>query len=507
MAFFLLLVLFHEGVATTLPSDIAIAVVTSSPVHSSRLPTLSWLIDARARCARVLVVSDVDDKEYGTISCPCSASHWGIPCKSACAFLTLGEAVREAKWYVRVMDDTFVDIDSLAWHLSQLESDEDDESKIPLYVGEMIRVIPFHFEAALGGAGWALNQPALNLAVNHIDLYHTLTWTMGCNYTETGGQLCVGPAWPLPDAHRGRPIVAAGRGLKLQSPFADDIMWGTFMAALNISTAGPAGFTQAPVDAFDGVPLCQDGNSKDANAAQRETVELDDQQQCGRIHSLGVVYSDELVSSIGQAYGIGSCRRDSRVRPAIIHLGDEIGSMPSRVWRDQFPALAGAMASSESLVAKYNSAPYHYWSLCTKNTSSVRDRVPPNSHEHPDSLQLKLNVDTSERILAVDVCDDPESRARHWCVDAGAGTTPCVKSVTNLVAQAKDVLARHHRPARRQLSLGDGSVVDVAIKVGDSPSNVAASYCRLWNIASGDCAELKHILRASLPSHAQGWCE
>ena len=31
---------------------------------------------------------------------------------------------RDARWVVRVMDDTFVDLDALAWHLSYLDSRE-----------------------------------------------------------------------------------------------------------------------------------------------------------------------------------------------------------------------------------------------------------------------------------------------------------------------------------------------------------------------------------------------
>lgn len=115
------------------PENIAIAVVTSSPVHDDRLPALAeaWLVDAKTRCAASIVVSDVatscearwnDTSCIETNVCSCSASHWGIPCKSACAFTELAAVTNDqARWFVRVMDDTFVDVDALAWHLSALD--------------------------------------------------------------------------------------------------------------------------------------------------------------------------------------------------------------------------------------------------------------------------------------------------------------------------------------------------------------------------------------------------
>lgn len=165
--------------------------------------------------------------------------------------------------------------------------------------------VSYGFEAALGGAGWALSRPALDIALEHLELYHLLTWTMGCNYTAAGTQVCgPGGEWPLPETHRGRPIIPAGRGLKLRSPFADDIMWGTYMAALDIPSAGPAGFTQAPVDAYDGVPVC-DGAHVDVlkRAAQSPGAKvLASAETCDstrRIHDLGIVYSESLVTSVG----------------------------------------------------------------------------------------------------------------------------------------------------------------------------------------------------------------
>lgn len=324
-----------------LPENIAIAVVTSSPVHEDRLPALAqaWVLDAKVRCAAVIVVSDVatrcearwnDTSCVETTACSCSASHWGIPCKSACAFTELADiASDKARWFVRVMDDTFVDVDALAWHLSALDDHLPWYAQTVLsclnycrrYVGEMLTVasdtngavnVSYGFEAALGGAGWALSRPALNIAIKHIDLYHLLTWTMGCNFTDAGLQVCgPGGEWPLPETHRGRPMLPAGRGLKLRSPFADDIMWGTYMATLNIPTAGPAGFTQAPVDAYDGVPVCAGahvdvlkGAAQDPGAKVLASAETCDSTR--RIHDLGIVYSEALVASVGCVVFIAS---------------------------------------------------------------------------------------------------------------------------------------------------------------------------------------------------------
>ncbi|KAH8063446.1 hypothetical protein JL722_2616 [Aureococcus anophagefferens] len=82
------------------------------------------------------------------------------------------------------------------------------------------------FRVALGGAGWALSGPAAALAAAHLDLYFSLA--SGMVRASDGGR----------------------------DHIADDVFFGTFMAALGVGAAGPRGFTQAPVDARGGVPPC-----------------------------------------------------------------------------------------------------------------------------------------------------------------------------------------------------------------------------------------------------------
>lgn len=188
--------------------------------------------------------------------------------------------------------------------------------------------------------------------------------------------------------------------------------------------------------------------------------------------------------------------------------------MPSKVWRSQLPAIQAAVRWhsppsdwTDALVTTYNAAPYHYWSLCALSYMRATTRVPPNSYAHPDVLELSIDLDSAgPRRLAVDVCDEPATRASDWCHQANADTAQCRARVSKLVAQAKDVVARHHRPARQTLQLGDGSIVEVAISVGDRPSLLAAAYCAQWHFEVADCARLQEALVLMLPNYARLWC-
>ena len=101
--------------------DVAYAVITSSPVATERLPPLeaAWITPARARGITVLVVSDACD-DRNCVAVACEASQAGVPCKSGRAFVELRRRTT-AKWFARVMDDTFVDVDALAWHLAAFD--------------------------------------------------------------------------------------------------------------------------------------------------------------------------------------------------------------------------------------------------------------------------------------------------------------------------------------------------------------------------------------------------
>ena len=111
--------------------DIAYAVITSSPVAKERLPPLeaAWITPARARGITVLVVSDACD-DRNCVAVACEASQAGVPCKTGKAFVELRKRTT-ARWLARVMDDTFVDVDALAWHLAAYDSTK------PYYVGDM----------------------------------------------------------------------------------------------------------------------------------------------------------------------------------------------------------------------------------------------------------------------------------------------------------------------------------------------------------------------------------
>ena len=121
---------FQQQIALDV-QDVAYAVITSSPVAKDRLPPLeaAWITPARARGVTVLVVSDACD-DRNCVAVACEASQAGVPCKSGRAFVERRKRAT-AKWFARVMDDTFVDVDTLTWHLAAYDSTK------PYYVGDM----------------------------------------------------------------------------------------------------------------------------------------------------------------------------------------------------------------------------------------------------------------------------------------------------------------------------------------------------------------------------------
>ncbi|EGB02156.1 hypothetical protein AURANDRAFT_69145, partial [Aureococcus anophagefferens] len=330
------------------------------------------------RCAAALVVSDAavrcdeDGPCVASVAVDCAASHAGLPCKSARALEASLAAAPRARWHVRVMDDTYVDVDALAWHLGDLDDAQ------PWYVGDTVavpregagradqgsarernsqlqrlrsrplstRADGATFRVALGGAGWALSGPAAALAAAHLDLYFSLA--SGMVRASDGGR-----EWALPASRLGRALADAGRGMRLDSHIADDVFFGTFMAALGVGAAGPRGFTQAPVDARGGVPPCGPAAAAAAESRGPDDADCGDPQ---RHHDLGAVWlSDPATGALVEVDDLvaaGSCRRPF-ARPAVVHLGDEIGGFNNARWRGQFGDLHRALADGTAVVATY----------------------------------------------------------------------------------------------------------------------------------------------------------
>ena len=168
----------HEDVV-----HVAIAIITSSPVQNERLPQIAkawaaWdfarIVGSQSPQISVVGISDIESVcSHGseanncvpTKKCPCAASKEGILCKTMCAFETLQELAPLARWYLRLMDDTLVLPTNLLIVLNTL-----DHTKA-LYIGDMVTIMPeFQLQQsavsfALGGCGWGLTAPALELAL------------------------------------------------------------------------------------------------------------------------------------------------------------------------------------------------------------------------------------------------------------------------------------------------------------------------------------------------------
>lgn len=265
--------------------DVAFAVITASPVQKQRLPPLldAWITAARRRHITIIVISDACD-DINCIAVACQASQAGVPFKSGRAFVELLKAAPDAKWYARVMDDTFVDVEALAWHLAPYDATE------LYYAGDMATAYDSSgvekFKFAWGGAGWALSRAAAAEAAAHLEFYDFLAETTGC----PNGMCHTNISWP--STYNGAP-----RGLRLNNAHADDVIFGMYMRALNVEAVGPAGFQQTPLDILGGAPVC---SSVDAAAARRRPADPD-YEACvsgapGRVHALGAFFDEDCWS-------------------------------------------------------------------------------------------------------------------------------------------------------------------------------------------------------------------
>ena len=99
--------------AALAPHELAIGVSTCQLMHASRVAHVlrSWGGRAIRRGIRLRFFSDKSEIIGGievTGCAGCESSVKGLPCKTGCLFRTLWAEYPDAKWYVRVMDDTLV---------------------------------------------------------------------------------------------------------------------------------------------------------------------------------------------------------------------------------------------------------------------------------------------------------------------------------------------------------------------------------------------------------------
>lgn len=108
--------------------DLAIALITSSPVSKARLPIISsawssrWDLD-------VIIITDEEDscppEAYGgmqMIKTNCGADKTGLVCKTRRGLELLLELFPGKRWYLRVMDDTLVHAPNVIHHLSRVDA-------------------------------------------------------------------------------------------------------------------------------------------------------------------------------------------------------------------------------------------------------------------------------------------------------------------------------------------------------------------------------------------------
>jgi len=395
-----------------------------------------------------------------------------VPCKSGRAFVELRKRTT-AKWFARVMDDTFVDVDTLAWHLAVY-----DETK-PYYVGDMAIAYADQeerFRFAWGGAGWALSAPAAELTVQHLDFYFYLVETTGCPAQTCNANM----SWP---AHYHND----GRGLRLNNAHADDVVFGLFMSALNVEARGPAGFQQTPLDVLGGAPPCSSTEMEAALMREPSCVG----GATGRVHALGGFF-DENLAQTASAVATSSCR--GAQRPASIHLGEETGGPLNKLWRAQLPHLTEAF-QNRVLASVPRGSPFHYGRLCVVEGAPIE---PTELEALPEPLPLPFESGGVEDSIQVGACDDPEQVARRACGALGRRDDACVDQMRAMAMRLRDALWNHRRPASAEVILGDGSTTTVVVEAGEDPTAVVAAACREHDIAPKDCATLRDWFDNSL---------
>ena len=102
--------------------SIVVGVLTSSLYHLTRVQhqLSSWAGSAaEAAGVRVVFFSDSSDESIPTVrTAGCAVSKRGLPCKTRFIIQYLLREFPDVEWYLRAMDDTYLQLDNLRWHLS-----------------------------------------------------------------------------------------------------------------------------------------------------------------------------------------------------------------------------------------------------------------------------------------------------------------------------------------------------------------------------------------------------
>lgn len=176
------------------PSDIAIAIVTSSGAHDRLWEAqTTWIPRARDLGIGIVYVSDTDDRFIPTVSCPnCTADKLGLKWKTRFSFLHMLDEFPHAKWLFRAMDDTYVAVDNLVYHLAQLDHKQRVFLGDPYYYARdgsvqalpiMQKPFPFTHPSYPvesypgGGCGWILSRAAAEFAMERVSVYDRLIET------------------------------------------------------------------------------------------------------------------------------------------------------------------------------------------------------------------------------------------------------------------------------------------------------------------------------------------
>jgi hypothetical protein len=225
--------------------SIVVGVLTSSLYHLTRVQhqLSSWAGSAaEAAGVRVVFFSDSSDESIPTVrTAGCAVSKRGLPCKTRFIIQYLLREFPDAEWHLRAMDDTFLVLDNLRWHLSQHDPNE-------------LHVMGDFFFGPQDGNGGNHEPSSTSFlysstaAGSGADTTEPFYPAGGCGWAMSRGAMLHLVPLLLRVREFGN-TSAAGHGANSAGDFADDRLFGHFMqqhTALRPMSAADSCFSQSP---------------------------------------------------------------------------------------------------------------------------------------------------------------------------------------------------------------------------------------------------------------------
>jgi len=155
-----------------LGDELRVGVITYHGSHDSKVKLVkdTWLKNYLLESNQISIISDLESKEKHIVNSQCREGVAGLCCKTIFLYKHLYENAPHVKWFMRVMDDTYVHLPNVLEHISHYDEN------VPLLLGVRQVISPKindwqRFEDTQGpeyadieemypqgGAGWILSR-------------------------------------------------------------------------------------------------------------------------------------------------------------------------------------------------------------------------------------------------------------------------------------------------------------------------------------------------------------